>query len=153
MIRFFKNDIVSDPGDRMHPIYKPVVDNLGRIELKVTGYEDTDEIIESYRESADIEIIMKRIANGEVDLLDRHKGYYGDFTQMPKTYAEMLQLQIDSKNMFDHLPVEIKKKFNNDANEFFAQSGSKEWYDNLGDLIPQEKSIENTVVNEQKGEE
>lgn len=60
-----------------------------------------------------------------------------DATQLPKTFAEFLQLQIDRKREFDRLPVEVKQKFNNDLNQYMATAGSAEWFDKLGiDLKP-----------------
>lgn len=55
-----------------------------------------------------------------------------DATQLPKTFAEFLQLQIDRKREFDRLPVEVKQKFNNDLNQYMATAGSAEWFDKLG---------------------
>lgn len=60
-------------------------------------------------------------------------GTYGiDATQLPKTFAEFLQMQIDRKREFDRLPVEIKQKFSNDLNQYMATAGSQEWFDKLG---------------------
>ena len=55
-----------------------------------------------------------------------------DATQLPKTFAEFLQLQIDRKREFDRLPVEIKQKFSNDVSQYMATAGSEEWFDKLG---------------------
>lgn len=55
-----------------------------------------------------------------------------DATQLPKTFAEFLQLQIDRKREFDRLPIEIKQKFNNDVQQYMATAGNKEWFDKLG---------------------
>lgn len=60
-------------------------------------------------------------------------GLHGiDATQLPKTFAEFLQLQIDRKREFDRLPVEVKQKFNNDLTQYMATAGSEEWFDKLG---------------------
>lgn len=131
-MKYFNNDIFSNPGSPIHDIYSPVVKEDGSIELEVTGKENTDDYIQSFLESCDINVIVSRIENGEVDLLNKYVGQYGDFSDMPKSYAEVLQLQIDSANLFNSLPIEIKQKFDNDANKFFAQSGTEEWYKNLG---------------------
>ena len=60
-------------------------------------------------------------------------GLHGiDVTQLPKSFAEFLQFQIDRKRDFDRLPVDIKQKFNNDLNQYMASAGSQEWFDKLG---------------------
>lgn len=123
------------PGDPIHIIYRPSVDKEGNIELVESGKENTDDIIQSYAESCDIVTILARACNGEPELLNQRQGTFGDFTQMPKTFAEMLQLQIDSNRLFDSLPSDVKDKFGNDSNKFFAQAGTKEWAETLGDVL------------------
>ena len=137
-MKYFKNDVFTNSGDPIHIILSPVVNDDGTIDLVESGKENTDDMIQSFAESCDINIILKRVANGETELLQQRKGMFGDFTNMPKTYAEVLQLQIDSNNLFNSLPIEIKQKFDNDANKFFVSAGSKEWIDKLGDIIPKQ---------------
>lgn len=128
----------SDPGTPVHQLYAAKVAPDGTIDLVESGVENTDEYIQSFKESTDISVILTRVGAGELDLLYKRPGSYGDFTQLPKTYAEALQLQIDSNNLFNSLPVSVKQKFDNDAAKFFAQSGTKEWFDNIRDVIPPE---------------
>lgn len=143
MVRYFNNDIVSNPGNPIHTIYAPKVAKDGTIELVESGFENTDDIIQSYAESCDMSVILSRVANGETELLNQRKGLFGDFTQMPSTYAEVLQMQIDSVNLFNSLPTDVKAKFDNDSNKFFVQAGNEDWINKLGDLLPEEfrKSI------------
>lgn len=139
MIKFFDNSIISNPGNPIKKVYKPQVNKDGSITLVHDGYVNTDEEIQSYAESVDIENVIARYLNGDISALNKHIGQYGDFTNMPKTYAEVLQMQIDARNVFDGLPSEIKEKFNNDPNQFFAQTGSDEWYDKLSPLVADQK--------------
>lgn len=141
MIKFFKNDIISNPGSPFKKVYKPQVNKDGTITLIEDGIVNTDEEIASFADSVDIENIVFRYLNGEVDVLNQHVGQYGDFTNLPKTLAEFLQLQIDSRRTFDGLPAEIRSKFDNDVNQFFAQSGSKEWFDKLAPLLPDQELV------------
>lgn len=106
--------------------------------------------------------IIKLVADKEIDLQEKYNaefpattidnilanssplqnfaddGLHGlDVTQLPTTFAEFLQMQIDRKREFDRLPVEVKQKFNNDLNQYMATAGSAEWFDKLGiDLKP-----------------
>lgn len=137
-MRYADNSFVSDPGSPIHVLYAPKVGKGGKIELVESGIENTDEIIQSYAESTDIRVILARVANGESDLLNQRNAIFGDFTGFPKTYAEALQLNIDSNRLFESLPKEIKEKFHNDENEFFSSAGTEEWTKNLGDLLPAE---------------
>lgn len=115
---------VSCPGDPFHPVQHGIIKEDGTIELVVDRLENTDDIIDSFRESADIHNILARISGGQIDLLNSKNGFYGDFTQFPKTYAEMLDLMHRGEEFFKKLPAEVKEKYNNDFNQFFANFDS-----------------------------
>lgn len=127
----------SNAGSPYRTVYSPKVDQNGNIELVESGVENTAEFINSFKESTDISVILARVAAGDMSALNQRNGIFGDFTGMPKTYAEFLQLQIDSNNLFNSLPVEVRDKFGNDPNKFLAESGSKEWVEKLGDVLPE----------------
>lgn len=136
---YFDNKIFSERGSEIHIIYKPVVDEKGNIDLVEAGKENLRDIIQSGKDSCDITIILNQVQN-DPSVLNRVQGVFGDFTNMPETYAEMLQLQIDSKRYFEKLPTEIKKKFDNDPNKFLAQAGEKDWFEKLGFVDNKEES-------------
>lgn len=133
-----KERFYSNPGSPIHDIYGPVVGENGEVYLEKQGEENIQEFIDSFRDSTDIHVIVKRIQAGEEELLRKRPGSFGDFTQMPKTYAEALQLQIDAKNTFDGLSEDVKAKFNYDPNQFFAQAGTKDWFEKIEKDIPKE---------------
>lgn len=137
-MKYADKKFVSNPGNPVHFLRAPKVMPDGNIKLEIIGKEDTDEMIQSYAESCDISVILARASAGDTSVLNQRVGSYGDFTQMPKTFAEMLQLQIDANNMFNSLPVEIKKKFDNDANKFLVQAGTSEWYENVKGVLSDE---------------
>lgn len=142
LIKFADNSIVSNPGSPIHILYAPKVDSEGCITLVETGVENTDDYIQSFVESTDMEVIVNRIMNGEEQLLRQRTGSFGDFTKMPKTYAEMLQLQLDSNRLFMSLPVEVREKFNHDPAQFMAQSGTEDWFKKIENVLPDEvKSV------------
>ena len=57
---------------------------------------------------------------------------YGDFTQFPKSYVEMLNMVLDGERYFDSLPLETRKKFDNDRGKWFASIGNADWFENMG---------------------
>lgn len=123
MIKFDRcrsGKFVSNPGTPLHKVMHGEVKEDGTIRLIVDRIEDTDKIIDSFRESTDIHNIMARIEAGDVSLLNSKKGFFADVTDMPKTYAEMLDLIEKGKYFFSHLPAEVKDQYNNDFNQFFA---------------------------------
>lgn len=135
---------ISNAGDPLHKVQHGIVLEDGTIKLVVDRIEDTDAIIDSYRESTDINNIMARIQAGDVSLLNQKQGFYGDFTEFPKTYAEMLDLMHRGEEFFNKLPVEVKEKYNNDFNQFFAD------FDNAMMLLQpaQQKEAEEIVEKE-----
>ena len=139
-------EFATCPGDPMRPIYKPVIDEKGNLSIEVSGYENTDEKIQSYADSCDIHTIINRVNQGDLNALNVRQGMYGDFTHMPKTMAEVLQLQIDARIAFDSLDKETKKKFDNDINKFMAMAGSDQWLENLGAIKPSDDEVKEGVA-------
>ena len=94
--------------------------DTGRKELKENGRTDTYEIIQAAKEGTMIYNILERYQNGEIEVLNKTQGVYGDFTQMPRTLAEAQQTLIDAENTFKTLPLEVRKEFNHSTSEFLA---------------------------------
>lgn len=120
--RFF-----ADPGNPIHDIFSAQLQSDGTLKLIKIGEENTDEVIQSFYESTTLECILAKYANGDLSALNRYQPIYADLTYAPKNLAEALQVVINSRDAFDHLPIEIKKQFGNDFNVWLAQSGSPEW--------------------------
>lgn len=141
--------IHSNSGNRFVPNYDSSIDENGVLVLKEVGKYDLYDEIQSYKESCDIKSILARFALGETDVLEKYQGAYLDTTKFPTTYAEFQQQLIDANNMFDSLPAEIKRKFENDPNQFFAKFGSDEWSDKLG-IKPVEKPVDKPTIPVEK---
>lgn len=114
----------SNPGSGMKDTYKMHVDENGKRELKKSGEYNLYADIQSYKDSVSIDYILTRFANGDETALSRVQGIYGDFTQMPRTMAELQQRVIDAEHLFDSLPLDIRAQYNHSASEFFAQLDS-----------------------------
>lgn len=133
------NDFVSNPGTQYEIEYSSKVMPDGTIVLKESGKIDIKQMINAQRETTDIAYIMNAIENGDSSMINPN-GFYGDMTAFPKTYAEVLQLRIDAENSFYDLPVDVRKKFDNDFNQYFATAGTDEWKEKLG-LVPHESEV------------
>lgn len=125
--------IVTSAGSGLHPVRHGKVMDDGTIRLVIDRYEDTNEIIDSYRQETDIHNILARIQAGETQLLNQKQGFFGDVTELPKTYAEMLDLLHRGEEFFNKLPVDVKAKYNNDFNQFFARFDEA-----IADLTPKQ---------------
>lgn len=127
-------------GERLKKEYMPKFDKDGNWQLVETGETDLYEYIQSHALSCDINVLMARYKNGELDVLQRVQGAYGDFTQMPETYADMMNKVIEAENHFNSLPVEIREKFDHSVVKYMQSFGSPEWLDIMGlsknDVVP-----------------
>lgn len=115
-------------GDRFVIEYAPKFDEQGNFELVESGKKDMYDEIQSHALSCDIHYILARYANGETDLLSKRQGMFGDFSEFPKTYAEMFQKIEDGKNLFMRLPVEIRAKFEHNFEKWMSTYGSEDWF-------------------------
>lgn len=146
-------EFASELGERVQPVYNPKVDEFGRIELLQSGTHDLYAEIQSHKEECDINNIIARAQAGDMSGFRDNPGAYGDFAELPKSYAEILQIMIDGQNYFDKLPIDVKQKFDNDFNKWFASYGSEEWIKSMGIEIPKDeiKPIEDqTLIKEEK---
>lgn len=108
-----RDPIYTDPGCIDVPIYSPSVDNDGHIILESIGVKNLPEYIDSFRESCDINNLVARFNAGDVTALSRAQGAFFDATQLPHTYAEMLNTVINAEQTFNSLPLDIREKFDN----------------------------------------
>lgn len=79
---------------------------------------------------------------------------FGDFTEMPETFADALNIVIEAEREFNALPTDIKRRFNNDFHQYVATAGSREWMEKFGMIEktgedPQ-PTKESDIENEQK---
>ena len=127
-----RDRICSNPGNPIKQLYAGSYNERGQVELREDGTEDLYAFIQSFAESTDIHSILRRFENGEVDVLEKVQGFYGDVTEMPKTYAEALQRIADSEKVFMSLPVDVRAKFGHSFSEFLAASNDADFLDRLG---------------------
>lgn len=137
----------TDPGVRLITTYKLSYDDDGTKELVVDGYKDIYEEIQSHADSVDIHKIVERCAlTGDMSELYKTEGFYGDLAMFPETRAEALQMLAEAQNIWDKLPVDVKKKFDNNVDNFFSTAFTDEWTEKLE--IKQDDHIKESEVKE-----
>lgn len=131
------NSFVSNPGSRERIIYSAKINENHVIEVVPSGKEDWQDYIESFRDKTDMAYILKQLSLGDTSVLNPNEPSYSDFTQIPKSLAEAMQLQIDAEKQFYQLSIDTRKKFNNNFREWLFTAGTEDWLDKM-DMIPKE---------------
>lgn len=124
--------VYQEPGSPVKLVYSPRYSDDGVLDLVVTGKENIYEFIQSHKESTDIHVLLDRFANGETDVLSRMQGFYGDVSDMPKTYAEVLNAVIAGEETFARLPVEVKQRFDNSFAVWMSSMDSPDFAERMG---------------------
>ncbi len=112
--------VLQNPGTPVKVNYAPRYDAHGVLDLEAVGQTDLYAYIQSHADSCDIHVILDRFANGETDVLSQMQGFYADCSDMPKTYAEVLNSVIAGEHAFAGLPAEVKQRFGNSFAQWLA---------------------------------
>lgn len=99
----------------------------GKEVLVPVGEHDIYPEIQSHAKSVDINEIILRHQRGDIDVLAQRAGMYGDFTNLPTSYAELYQSVLDAQAYFDSLPLDIRQKFDHSFSKFFTSIGTPEF--------------------------
>lgn len=99
----------------------------GKEILVAVGEHDIYPEIQSHAKSVDINEIILRYQRGDIDILAQRTGLYGDFTNLPTSYAELYQNVLDAQAYFDSLPLDIRQKFDHSFSKFFTSIGTPEF--------------------------
>lgn len=127
------NEFVTVTGSGEKQLYRGVLDrDTGMIELVDNGVKNLYAEIQSYKDMCDINKIVARYMEGEIDILNQVQGVYGDFSASPMDLADALQQAYEAEQQFNRLPVEIKQKFDNNWHIWLNSFGSEDWLRNMG---------------------
>lgn len=143
------NDSVSNSGCRKRRIWTPhfVESKLGLAEYDIDLLEDGEiDIFDAIQELADyvdIDNIVNRYNNGEIDVLEKVQGFYGDLTTLPVDMRGIYDLNAQGKNLFDSLPDDVREQIG-DYKSFMTMAAEK-----YNDIFKSKES----EVNEDASEE
>lgn len=134
-------------GTKCDKTYEMIINEDGQKKLKQKGFTNRYEKIQSHAEECKIENILAR-ATIDPSVLNARKGQYIDTIDMPKSLAEAQMLMQKVENEFNSLPVEVRKEFNNSAEEYIATYGGEKWAKKLG-LVKEAKEENATEKKEE----
>ena len=130
------NSFKTCTGDKFHLEYASKRMPDGTLKLSESGRTDIQAKIQSYASECDMAVIISKLKYGDTSVLSSKQPMYGDFTQFPSSYAEMLDLVTRSEKAFDSLSPSIKQQFDNDIAKWFSSIGSPEWLRIMGLVQP-----------------
>lgn len=134
--------ILANVGSPVKVLFRGKYDANGRVVLEKSGEENLYDYIQSFRDSVDLNVILARFSNGEVDALSKAQGFYADVTDFPKNMAEALNRINQAEEMFKALPLETRQKFDCSFEQFLAQSGTEDWLSKMGFAVSDPSVIE-----------
>lgn len=156
----------SPVGKKYQMEHNPVMGQDGRRRLEKTRRVEIYERIQSHKEECDINNIIARHLNGDPFAINKKIGNFMDLTEVPKTIAEAQQIVINLSNEFEKLPLEIRERFQNNAEIYVASFGTDEWLEKTGTKARMEaeaakklaaetfqKTYEQAITNMAKGGE
>lgn len=126
-----KKHFYSNPGSPIVDKYGSHIAPNGDVIVEVTGKEDLYSYIQSFAESCDIHVILKKFLAGDESVLNQRVGAFIDTTDYPTNLADFLNLTNKAKDLFATLPVEIKERFDNDENKFITSLGTDDFINKL----------------------
>ena len=120
----------NTPGKIFEPKWQEQVEG-GRLTITISSYENVYERVQADLEQCKIENILKQVAMGDLRMLNQAEPMYVDATTMPKTLMEAQNLVLKAKAEFNKMPTEVKEKFNNSADQYVSEMGSKEFFEKM----------------------
>ena len=139
------NRIAANPGSPVKVLYGGKYDANGRVVLEKKGEENLYDYIQSFRDSVDLNVILARFSNGDVEALNKAQGFYADVTDFPSNMAEALNRINQAEEMFNSLPLATRQKFDCSFEQFLAQSGTEDWMSKMGFEISKPVETETTT--------
>ncbi len=101
----------------------------------VPKYEKPGRTKQSFKDSCDVNRILKKAQKtGTISHLNKHQATYGDLSGFDFTEAQMQLAK--AGEIFDDLPSEIRREFDNSPAKFFEFANDAQNVEKLGELLP-----------------
>lgn len=134
--------IPTNPGDGYLTEYQEQIDKKGQKEVVPCGEKNIYAMIQADLPQTLIENILHSVAMGDLEALNQRQGVYVDATEYPKNLMEAQNIVLKAKYEFERFPVEVKELFNNSADQYVAEMGSKEFFDKMSPYNEKIRQIE-----------
>ena len=136
-------------GDSNIPRKSLFIGSRGYPELKVTGTHDLYAEIQSYRDTCDLESILKTFDLSSIGGLTFDElGDLDDFVNAPKSPADLLNVINRGQVLFDELPVNVRANFGHSLYNFVDSFGSADFLQKLSSAYGIDTSQDNNTSSE-----
>lgn len=117
-----------NPGSRYENTYQEEIDKKsGKKILVKVGETCVYDMIQADLEQSKIENIIHKLAMGDLSVLKEAQLTYVDASDFPKNLMEAQNIVVKAKAEFDKFPAEVKKEFNNSAEQYVSEMGTDEF--------------------------
>lgn len=124
--------VKTESGTRYLNTYQEEIDKeTGKKHLVKSGETNIYAMIQADLEASKIENILQRVAMGDVNALNQRETLYVDSTNMPKTLMEAQNIVLKAKQEFEKMPLEVRKEFDNSAEKYISEMGTKEFNEKM----------------------
>lgn len=130
-------------GSEFDNVYQEEIDSdTGRKTLVIIGKTNIYDRIQADLEGSKIENIMAKLAAGDLSVLRNEQLIYADATEMPKTLMEAQNIVVKAKQEFENFPTEIKRLFNNSAEQYVSEMGTEKFLEKMAPYNEKMAAIE-----------
>lgn len=139
----------TPPGTHEEPEFQEIINDNGVKELKQVGMTNVYDRIQASHEDTKIYNILNRYENGDITVLNKAVGQFGDFTEMPTSLADAQNRVIKIEKEFKKLPIKFREKFNNNPQEFLNELGKGNIDNKIREFVEDIQPYEKLKRNEQ----
>lgn len=100
-------------GDGVLSVFSETIRSDGTKGLAVTSKTNVYEKIQASVPACNVNNIVRRFEMGDISVVNRTQGFYGDLTSAPKNIIEAQKTILNFEKQFAELPAEVRSEFGN----------------------------------------
>lgn len=120
------HDQSTNPGSPYEWTWKEEYDEKGVCTVVHDKQKNLQEEIQSHADSVNLEVLISRYENGDFTALNQKEPSFADIIEVPNSYADVMNMRAQTKRYFYDLPIEVRREFNFDFDQFAAQLGTED---------------------------
>lgn len=124
---------ITPSGYQYEKVYTQAYDKAGRPVLEEIGTKNIVEMINSNKDNANYEKLIKKFkVTGDISFLNGKQGFYADMTGVPDNLIDAYNSIEKAKFIFETLDAETRAEYKNSVTEFIADFGSEKFMKAFG---------------------